>query len=300
MTYSIGTPPDEIFQWLKDAGMQVNLTKSTLCSKEVEFLGILLTQTGSQSTQKRIEAILKIAPSKNVKKIREFLGAINFIKNPISNRACILAPITHLTKKDVPFIWGEKENQAFNKVKAEIANSILCIYPNSNERFIIYSDALQKYIMGAMLTQEFNGTEQVISTFSWKFNEAQLKYTVGEQELLAGHKACQFFHNIIYSCDILIQCDHKNITNIDTNLVNLCILCQQLTLDQDYGTKFEHLARNLNTGADGLSCLPMTDDLPPSLVSEIYAIDKLNQDTNLDFPLSMSLLKEEQHKDEKI
>ena len=33
---------DEIFQWLKDAGMQVNLTKLTLCSKEVEFLGFLL------------------------------------------------------------------------------------------------------------------------------------------------------------------------------------------------------------------------------------------------------------------
>jgi hypothetical protein len=44
--------------------------------------------------------------------------------------------------------------------------------------------------MGAMLTQELDGTEQVISTFSQKFNDAQLKYTVGKQELLAAHEAC--------------------------------------------------------------------------------------------------------------
>jgi hypothetical protein len=208
---------NEIFQRLRDAGMQVNLNKSTICSKVVEFLGFCLKQTGFQPTRKRNEAILRIAPPKNVKKVREFLGAINFIKNHIPNRAGILAPVTHLTKKDVPFTWGEEANQAFTKIKAEIANAILCTYPDPNKRFIIYPDASQKYAMGAMLAQEFNGKEQIISTFSRKFNDAQLKYTVGEQELLAAHEACRFFHDIIYGCDILIRCDHKNITSIDTN-----------------------------------------------------------------------------------
>jgi hypothetical protein len=51
----------------------------------------------------------------------------------------------------------------------------------------MYPDASQKYAIGAMFTQEFNGTEQVISTFSRNFNNAQLKYIVGEQELLAAY-----------------------------------------------------------------------------------------------------------------
>jgi hypothetical protein len=291
---------DEIFHRLENAGMQVNLTKSTLCAKEVEFLGFLLKETGFQPTRKRVEAIMKIAPPKNVKKIREFLGAINFIKNHIPNRAGILAPITNLTKKDVPFIWGEKEQEAFDKVKAEISNAILCIYPNPNKRFIVYPDASQKYAMGAMLTQESHGTEHVISTFSRKFNDAQLKYTVGEQELLAAHEACRFFHDIIYGCEILIRCDHKNLTNLETKHTNLRVLRQRLTLDQEYGAKFEHLAGELNTGADGLSRLPMTDEIPASSNAEIYAIDELNRDANYDFPLSMKLLKEEQIRDEKI
>jgi hypothetical protein len=44
----------------------------------------------------------------------------------------------------------------------------------------------------------------------------------------------------------------------------------------------------------------MTDEIPPNLVSEIYSIDDLSNDTNFDLPLAMSLLKEEQRKDDKI
>jgi hypothetical protein len=78
-----------------------------------------------------------------------------------------------------------------------------------------------------------------------------------------------------------------NITNIDTKHTNLHILGQRLTLDQDNGAKFEHLTGELNTGADGLSRLPMTDKIPPNLISEIYSIDDLNNDTHFDFPLAV-------------
>ena len=70
--------------------------------------------------------------------------------------------------------------------------------------------------MGAILVQEIDGIKQVISTFLQKLNDAQLKYSVGKQELIAAHEACQFFHDIVYGCDILIHCDHKNITNTET------------------------------------------------------------------------------------
>ena len=123
------------------------------------------------------------------------------------------------------FVEGEEANNSYNKVKTKIANTILCNYPDPNRRFIIYPDASLEYAMGAMLTQEFNGKEQVISTFSRKFNDVQLKYAIGEQELLAAHEACQFFHAIIQGCDILIHCNHKNITNVETKHVNLHILC---------------------------------------------------------------------------
>ena len=87
----------------------------------------------------------------------------------------------------------EKQQKAFDQTKAAVANSILCTYPNPNKRFILYPDASQKYAMGGVLTQDYTGTELCCGTFSRKSTDAQLKYTVSEQELLAATESCDHF-----------------------------------------------------------------------------------------------------------
>jgi hypothetical protein len=52
--------------------------------------------------------------------------------------------------------------------------------------------------------------------------------------------------------------------------------------------------------ADGLSRLEMSDEIPQSTLVEVYAIDQLDRDTNVDFPLAMTIIKAEQDKDKKI
>ena len=83
-----------------------------------------------------------------------------------------------------------------------------------------------------MLAQNLNGTAQIISVFSQKLNDAQLKYTVGEQKLLAAFKTCQFFHKIVYWCEVIIRCDQMNITQAETKHTSLPVLHQCITLDQ--------------------------------------------------------------------
>jgi hypothetical protein len=51
-----------------------------------------------------------------------------------------------------------------------------------------------------------------------------------------------FLHDIIYGCDIIMPCDHMNITQAETKHTNIFVLCQCLTLDQEYGATFEHIA----------------------------------------------------------
>ena len=54
----------------------------------------MLEQKGYTPLKNRVDAILRIEPLTNVKKVREFLGIINFIKNHIPNKTIILEPIT--------------------------------------------------------------------------------------------------------------------------------------------------------------------------------------------------------------
>ena len=78
---------DEIFERLSVAGMQVNPEKSHIMAIEVELLGFILTRIGAKPTPKQIEAILKLAPSKNMRGCRRIIEIINFIKNHIPMRA---------------------------------------------------------------------------------------------------------------------------------------------------------------------------------------------------------------------
>jgi hypothetical protein len=52
----------------------------------------------------------------NVKGVRSFLGFANFYWRFIKNYSELTAPLTRLTG-DVPFYWGEAEQQAFDKLK---------------------------------------------------------------------------------------------------------------------------------------------------------------------------------------
>jgi recombinational DNA repair protein (RecF pathway) len=102
----------EIFRLLRLSGMQVNLDKSKLCQKQVKFLGFLLTRTGFIPTRKRVDAILRLPP---VKQVRQLLSTINFIKNHIPNRAAIMQPITDLTKKEEKFEWRRSSRRLSTK-----------------------------------------------------------------------------------------------------------------------------------------------------------------------------------------
>ena len=83
--------------------MQVNLEKSHIMAIQVELLGFILTCTRVKPTPKQIEAILKLAPPKNMQGCRRSIGIINFIKNHIPMRTALMQHLTELTQKDAKF-----------------------------------------------------------------------------------------------------------------------------------------------------------------------------------------------------
>jgi hypothetical protein len=138
---------------------------------------------GYQPLPLHVSTILCINPPGNIKQICASLGMINFIKNHIPRRAKICEPITQLTRKDVKFTWGEKQQSAFKKVKAVILEAIMLEYLNPNHPFNNYPDASSTHVMGAVLEQD----GKIVSTFLRKFNNAQLN-SFTAKSILAGEK----------------------------------------------------------------------------------------------------------------
>ena len=59
--------------------------------------------------------------------------------------------LANLTRDDVPFHFGDKEDAAFKKIKAKVADAILLTYPDPSRTYVVYPDASQKYAMGTIL-----------------------------------------------------------------------------------------------------------------------------------------------------
>jgi hypothetical protein len=53
----------------------------------------------------------------------------------------IAAPLNNLTKKDVPFKWGDEENQSFKELKTRLCEAPLLQLPDFGKAFEIECDA---------------------------------------------------------------------------------------------------------------------------------------------------------------
>jgi hypothetical protein len=181
-----------VFSRLSEAGLKINANKSHFAVSEIEYLGYWITRNGIQPVHKKVEAIQRIAPPTTKKQVRSFIGLINYYRDMWPRRSEILAPLTRLTSKDVPFQWTDVEQQAFDKIKSVVCREVLLSYPDFNKPFHIHTDA-SHYQLGAVISQD----NRPIAFYSRKLQPAQVRYTTTERELLSIVETLKEFRNIL-------------------------------------------------------------------------------------------------------
>ena len=158
----------EVLRRLQKAGFRANVKKCFFARTEIEYLGYWLTRKGIQPQPKKVEAILRLKPPRNVCQLRHFLGMVNFYRNMWRRRSHLLAPLTALVGKKSPWKWGPEQQEAFDQMKAVMSEETLLAFPDFNKEFHIYTDA-SDYQLGAVIMQE----GQPLAFYSRKLNDAQ-------------------------------------------------------------------------------------------------------------------------------
>ncbi len=75
---------------LRDTGLKVNVAKSLFCAHEMEYLGYILTREGIKPQPKKVQAILALNPPDNVKKLRHFLGMVQYYQDMLARHSGML------------------------------------------------------------------------------------------------------------------------------------------------------------------------------------------------------------------
>jgi len=121
---------------------------------------------------------------KCVRDVRAFFGLASYYRKFVQNFSSIAEPLSALTKKGVRLSWSPEAQQAFERLKRALAETVTLAYPQPDQTFILYTDA-SDVAVGAILSTTVDGVERPIAFFSRVMNSAQLNYCATRRELLA-------------------------------------------------------------------------------------------------------------------
>ena len=89
----------------------------------------------------KIEAVNNWKRPEMVTEIRIFLGLVGYYRKSIKDFSRIAAPLTKLTRKDVKFVWFDKCEESFLKLKHLLTNAPVLVVPNGNQVLVMYNNA---------------------------------------------------------------------------------------------------------------------------------------------------------------
>nr|GFB56176.1 reverse transcriptase domain-containing protein [Tanacetum cinerariifolium] len=92
--------------------------------------------------------------------------------------------MTHLLKKNTPFVFFEDCIQAFQTLKKKLTEAPILIAPNWDLPFELMCDA-SDFAIGAVLGQRHEKSFKPIHYASKTMNDAETNYTTTEKEMLA-------------------------------------------------------------------------------------------------------------------
>ena len=126
-----------VFQCLNEYGIVINPLKCVFGIKELTFLGHHVSNSGIRLLEDKLQVVRDFPPRPNTqRKLREFLGLINFYQWFLSHGAAILKPLNNLlaipTGRKKELVWTDAHLQAFTAVKDTSANATLLSHPVLN------------------------------------------------------------------------------------------------------------------------------------------------------------------------
>ena len=243
-----------VFKKLKSANLSMKKSKCSFFSKEIQYLGHILSATGIQPLPSKTHAIQNMKPPTTPKQVRAFLRLVGYYRKFIRGFTKIAKPLTLLTRQQVKLDWTPGHCEAFLHLKEAIVQTPILHYPNPNKTYIVYTDASDD-ACGAQLSQEHNGTEFPVAFLSYTFMETQCKWSTTEQEAFGVYYTITKWNDYLQGADIIVWNDHKPLAQFlnsknTNNKVNRWSL--ELTT---YNIAFEWISGAKNKAVDCLSRL---------------------------------------------
>ena len=211
---------------LRKAHLTLNPKKCNFGFTKLKILGHIIDRSGVKPNPAKIAAITSLKPPTTIKELRGFLGCIGYFRRFLKDFGLHAKVLNDLLKHDNIREWGEKEQLAFDTLKANLAVAPALAHYDHTKELIISTDAC-KIGVAAVLSQCDQSevpnigkkdlkTEVPIGFASKALRGAATRYPPVELEALAVLFAIKEFRPYIALRHFFIVTDHLSLVFLKT------------------------------------------------------------------------------------
>lgn len=248
----------EVFATCIKHGLKLNPDKCDFFKHEVTYLGHKCTEEGILPDDSKYEKIKNYPEPKNKDEVKRFVAFVNFYRKFVPKFANYAVHLSRLTQKNAVFVWTEKCQESFEYLRNALLEPKILKYPNYEKEFCVTTDA-SDLACGAVLSQEYNGTQMPVAFASRKFLPGEKNKSVIERELAAIHWALTHFRPYLYGKKFLVKTDHRPLVYL-FSMVNPSSKLTRMRLDlEEFDFVVEYVKGGDNVCADALSRIDFED-----------------------------------------
>jgi len=266
-----------VFERVRQYGLFLKPEKCKFMTRELKFLGHIVSAEGIGLDPDKAKAICEMAPPVTKKQLRSTLGVFSYFRKYIRSYARIANPLQlqlkgmakdDKTHKASKVDWRSQEvKDSWDQLKEALTSAPILCHPNWNVPFIVHTDASKKGL-GATLTQiNEDGTEMVVQYASKSLTDAETRYQIWELEAYAAVWAVtKIFKQYLlppFGRTFELYTDNSTVASVfdpaKENGFSSRVAHWRLRLSE-YSYTIKHLPGKANIVADLLSrsCLPST------------------------------------------
>jgi hypothetical protein len=252
------TKMERVLQSTEKARLKFKLPKCHFLETELKILGHIVSATGISTDPEKVKAVIDFPQPKDLKNVQSFVGLCSYYRKFIRNFATVARPLTDLTKKDRPFIWGTEQQASFDELKTLMTTTVILAFPEYDLPMEIHADACG-YGLGCVLLQTINGAERPLAYASRILSDCENNYSVTEKECLAIIWALKKFRSIIWGCEIKVVTDHHALCWLLSKKELSGRLARWSTILQGERISIVYKSGKKHTDADALSRFPIAN-----------------------------------------